>query len=126
MQPMNANLASASPATAPELPSLDAIEDAAKFLRDLVPPTPQFVWPMVAEAFGTEVWLKHENHTPIGAFKARSVAVYFRELLKRDPGVRGVATATRGNHGQAVALAARLFKLPVRVYVPRGNSVEKN
>ncbi len=112
--------------TAPPLPDLAAIEDAAGFLRDLVPATPQYVWPRVAAAFGAEVWLKHENHTPIGAFKARSVAVYFRELLRREPGTRGVVTATRGNHGQAVALAARRFKLPATVYVPGGNSLEKN
>jgi threonine dehydratase len=126
MAPMNANLASPPPLAAPPLPDLAAIEDAARFLSDLVPPTPQYVWPQVAAAFGAQVWLKHENHTPIGAFKARSVAVYFRELIARDPGVRGVVTATRGNHGQAVGLAARLFKLPATVYVPRGNSVEKN
>jgi threonine dehydratase len=126
MEPMNANFASPPPLAAPPLPDLAAIGEAARFLADLVPPTPQYVWPQVAAAFGAEVWLKHENHTPIGAFKARSVAVYFRELLERDPGVRGVVTATRGNHGQAVGLAARLFKLPATVYVPRGNSVEKN
>ena len=103
-----------------------AIEDAAEFLRDLVPPTPQYVWPQVAAAFGAEVWLKHENHTPIGAFKARSAAIYFRELLRREPRCAGVITATRGNHGQAVGLAARRFKLPATIYVPHGNSVEKN
>jgi threonine dehydratase len=111
---------------APKLPDAAAIAEAADFLRELVPPTPQFVWPQVAAAFGAEVWIKHENHTPIGAFKARSVAVYFRELLRREPGIAGVITATRGNHGQAVGLAARLFKLPATIYVPRGNSVEKN
>jgi threonine dehydratase len=125
---MNANfsVSSAAPPCAPPLPDADAIAEAAGFLRDLVPPTPQFVWPQVAAAFGAEVWFKHENHTPIGAFKARSVAIYFRELLRRESGVRGVVTATRGNHGQAVGLAARHFKLPATVYVPRGNSVEKN
>jgi threonine dehydratase len=72
------------------------------------------------------VWIKHENHTPIGAFKARSTAVYFRKALQHQPGIRGVITATRGNHGQAVGLAARRFKLPATIYVPHGNSVEKN
>jgi threonine dehydratase len=72
------------------------------------------------------VWLKHENHTPIGAFKARSAAMYFRKLMQREPACPGVITATRGNHGQAVGLAARHFKLPATVYVPHGNSVEKN
>jgi threonine dehydratase len=125
---MNAHLSMSSAALprAPSLPDTKAIADAAEFLRELVPPTPQFVWPQVAAAFGAEVWFKHENHTPIGAFKARSVAIYFRELLRRDATVSGVVTATRGNHGQAVGLAARLFKLPATVFVPRGNSVEKN
>jgi len=108
------------------LPDRAAIESAAEFLRPLVPPTPQYVWPQIAAAFGAEVWLKHENHTPIGAFKARSAAIYFRKLLERAPTTRGVITATRGNHGQAVALAARRFKLPATVYVPHGNNVEKN
>jgi threonine dehydratase len=91
-----------------------------------VPPTPQYLWPQVAEAFGAEVWLKHENHSPIGAFKGRSCHIYFRKLLEREPACRGVTTATRGNHGQAVGIAARHFGLPATVYVPRGNSLEKN
>jgi len=108
------------------LPDRAAIESAAQFIATLVPPTPQYVWPQVAAAFGAEVWLKHENHTPIGAFKARSAAIYFQKLVQREPACRGVITATRGNHGQAVGLAAGRFKLPATVYVPRGNSVEKN
>jgi threonine dehydratase len=112
--------------SAPALPDRAAMEAAANFLTTLVPPTPQYVWPQVAAAFGAEVWLKHENHTPIGAFKARSAAMYFQKLLQREPHCRGVITATRGNHGQAVGLAARRFKLPATVYVPHGNSVEKN
>ena len=111
---------------APALPDRAAIESAAQFIGALMPPTPQYVWPQVAAAFGTEVWLKHENHTPIGAFKARSAAMYFQKLMKREPYCPGVITATRGNHGQAVGLAARRFKLPATVYVPHGNSVEKN
>ncbi|MEO8019959.1 MAG: threonine dehydratase [Pseudomonadota bacterium] len=111
---------------APPLPDRAALEAAAQFIATLVPPTPQYVWPQVAAAFGAEVWLKHENHTPIGAFKARSAAMYFQKLMQREPDCRGVITATRGNHGQAVGLAARRFKLPATVFVPRGNSVEKN
>jgi threonine dehydratase len=110
----------------PALPDRAAIESAAQFIATLVPPTPQYIWPQVAAAFGAEVWFKHENHTPIGAFKARSAAMYFQKLLQREPDCRGVITATRGNHGQAVGLAARRFKLPATVYVPYGNSVEKN
>ena len=126
--PMNAINAIKSPpsAAAPSLPDRAAIEGAAEFLRPIVPPTPQYVWPQVAAAFGTEVWIKHENHSPIGAFKARSVATYFKAFLQREPDCRGVVTATRGNHGQAVGLAARRFKLPATVYVPHGNSLEKN
>jgi threonine dehydratase len=122
---------SSAPATSPPsshfpLPDRDAIEAAAEVLRALVPPTPQYLWPQVAQAFGAHVWIKHENHTPIGAFKARSAAIYFHKLMQRLPGSRGVITATRGNHGQAVGLAASRFKLPATIYVPRGNSVEKN
>jgi threonine dehydratase len=116
----------AAPLPPAVLPDRAAIEAAAETLRPLVPPTPQYVWPQIAAAFGTEVWLKHENHTPIGAFKARSAAMYFQKMMQREPGCPGVITATRGNHGQAVGLAARRFKLPATVYVPRGNSVEKN
>jgi threonine dehydratase len=113
-------------ATPPALPDRAAMESAAQFIATLVPSTPQYVWPQVAAAFGTEVWLKHENHTPIGAFKARSAAMYFQKMMQREPQCPGVITATRGNHGQAVGLAARRFKLPATVYVPHGNSVEKN
>jgi threonine dehydratase len=126
--PMNAPIAMKTQQSvpAPALPDRAAIEAAAEFLRPIVPPTPQYVWPQIAAAFGTEVWIKHENHSPIGAFKARSVATYFRALMEREPRCRGVVTATRGNHGQAVGLAARRFKLPATVYVPHGNSLEKN
>ena len=109
-----------------DLPDRAAIEAAAQLVATRIPPTPQYVWPQVAAAFGTEIWFKHENHTPIGAFKARSAAMYFHKLMQREPHCRGVITATRGNHGQAVGLAARSFKLPATVYVPHGNSVEKN
>jgi threonine dehydratase len=108
------------------LPAREQIESAAQMLASLVPPTPQYQWPQVAAAFGAEVWLKHENHTPIGAFKARSAATYFHKLMEREPACRGVITATRGNHGQAVGLAARRFKLPATIYVPHGNGMEKN
>jgi threonine dehydratase len=113
-------------APAAMLPARDQIESAASFLASLVPPTPQYLWPQLAAAFGAEVWLKHENHTPIGAFKARSAAIYFRKLMEREPVCPGVITATRGNHGQAVGLAARRFKLPATIYVPHGNGIEKN
>jgi len=123
---MNASAAMTPMTGSFALPVRDEMESAARFLAPLVPPTPQYLWPQVAAAFGTDVWLKHENHTPIGAFKARSAAVYFRQLMEREPACPGVITATRGNHGQAVGLAARRFKLPATIYVPHGNSMEKN
>jgi threonine dehydratase len=89
-------------------------------------PTAQIVWPLLCERLGTEIWLKHENHTPIGAFKARTAVVYAAELFHRTSGLTGLVTATRGNHGQSVALAARRFGIPAHVVIPRGNSLEKN
>jgi len=81
---------------------------------------------LLRERLGTEVWVKHENHTPIAAFKARTAVVYAAELFRHSNGIRGLVTATRGNHGQSVALAARRFNVPAYVVVPRGNSSEKN
>jgi len=91
-----------------------------------MPPTPQIVWPLLCERLGTEAWVKHENHTPITAFKARTAVVYASVLFRRESGVTGLVTATRGNHGQSVALAARRFKVPAHIVVPRGNSPAKN
>ncbi len=108
------------------LPSLDEIKRAADLVYRLMPPTPQYCWPLLCERLGTEVWVKHENHTPIGAFKARTAIVYAEELMKRAPQTRGLIAATRGNHGQSVALAAKRFGLPCIIVVPQGNSIEKN
>jgi len=91
----------------------------------MMPPTPQIVWPLLCERLGTEVWVKHENQTPIGAFKARTAVVYAAELFRTSANISGLVTATRGNHGQSVALAARRFKVPAHVVAPRGNSTEK-
>jgi threonine dehydratase len=88
--------------------------------------TPQYAWPLLAEALGAEVWVKHENHTPLGAFKVRGGLVYLKALHEREPQVRGVISATRGNHGQSMAFAARRHGLTATIVVPRGNSVEKN
>jgi threonine dehydratase len=104
------------------LPTLDEIESAARLVYRHMPPTPQYRWPQLCEHAGTEVWLKHENHTPVGAFKIRGGLVYFSRLEK----VKGVIAATRGNHGQSVALCARQSGIPSTIVVPRGNSVEKN
>jgi threonine dehydratase len=108
------------------LPALDEVRAAAELVYGLMPPTPQYRWPLLCERLGTEVWVKHENHTPIGAFKARTAIVYAEELLKREPGTRGLIAATRGNHGQSVALAAQRKKLECVIVVPHGNSVTKN
>jgi len=104
------------------LPTLEEIEAAARLVYRCMPPTPQYRWPLVCEHAGTEVWLKHENHTPIGAFKLRGGLVYFSQLEK----VKGVIAATRGNHGQSVALCARQYGMGATIVVPHGNSVEKN
>ncbi|HUN63003.1 MAG TPA: threonine dehydratase [Candidatus Sulfotelmatobacter sp.] len=109
-----------------ELPTIAEIRSAAELIYQLMPPTPQYCWPLLGERLGAEVWLKHENHTPTGAFKARTAVVYVDELMKREPGTRGLITATRGNHGQSVALAAKRFGISATIVVPYGNSREKN
>ena len=108
------------------LPSIDEVRRAAESVYRLMSPTPQYCWPLLCESLGTEVWVKHENHTPIAAFKARTAIVYAEKLLQREPGTRGLIAATRGNHGQSVALAAQRKELPCIIVVPHGNSVEKN
>jgi len=108
------------------LPSIEEIRAAAEHVYRLMKPTPQYRWPLLCERVGTEVWVKHENQTFTGSFKARTAIVYVEELLKREPGTRGLITATRGNHGQSVALAAQRKGLPCLILVPHGNSVEKN
>ena len=106
--------------------SLDELRAAAEVVRTVVPPTPQHHWPTLSARLGAEVVVKHENHAPTGAFKVRGGVVYFDELRRREPDSPGVVTATRGNHGQSIALAASRAGLRATVVVPRGNSVEKN
>jgi threonine dehydratase len=108
------------------LPSLDALESAARLVHEVIPPTPQIRWPLLAGRTGAEVWLKHENHTEVGAFKIRGGIVYMDRLRREEPSVRGVIAATRGNHGQSVARAAASAGLRSLIVVPRGNSREKN
>jgi threonine dehydratase len=108
------------------LPTIEEIADSQKLVYSIMPPTPQIVWPLLCNRLGAEVWVKHENHTPIGAFKARTAVVYAAELFRSSSGITGLVTATRGNHGQSVALAARRFDAPAYVVVPHGNSIEKN
>lgn len=108
------------------LPSLDEIRESQKLIYQLLQPTPQISWPLLNQLLGAQVWVKHENHTPIGAFKARTAVVYAAELFKSSTEVKGLITATRGNHGQSVALAGKRFNVPVTIVVPHGNSSEKN
>lgn len=104
----------------------DDIAAALATVRSALPPTPQYRWPLIEQALGTEAWIKHENHTPVGAFKVRGGLTYFEELRRTQPGVRHVISATRGNHGQSVGFAARRHGLQATIVVPHGNSVEKN
>ena len=102
--------------------SLEELEAAARVVHAAMPPTPQYAWPLLAARAGCEVWVKHENHTPTGAFKVRGGLVYFDRHRKSG----GMVSATRGNHGQSLAYASRRYRIPVTIVVPHGNSVEKN
>lgn len=102
------------------------LHEAATVVQAVVPATPQRRWPLLEQRVGCELWVKHENHAPTGAFKVRGGITYVRSLLHREPSVRGVLAATRGNHGQSVAFAAARAGLPAVVVVPHGNSREKN
>jgi threonine dehydratase len=106
-------------------PTLEQLESAAEIVHRVLPPTPQICWPRLCERTGVEVWVKHENHTPLGAFKVRGGLVYMDELRRRET-VAGVIAATRGNHGQSIAFAAKRAGLRAVIVVPYGNSVEKN
>lgn len=105
---------------------LPALREAAAFVHQHVPATAQHAWPLLAERVGCKVWVKHENHAPTGAFKVRGGLVYVRSLLASGKPPRGLVTATRGNHGQSMALAARQAGIPLVIVVPEGNSREKN
>ena len=108
------------------LPSIAELDAAAAVVYRAMPPTPQYCWPQLNLALGAEAWVKHENHTPLGAFKVRGGLVYMEALVRREPQLRGVLAATRGNHGQSVAFAAQRPGLQAKIFVPFGNSVEKN
>jgi threonine dehydratase len=105
-----------------KLPTRAEIEAAAQIVYRTMAPTPQYRWPLLCEQLGADVWLKHENHTPVGAFKLRGGLAYFSNLRE----TKGVIAATRGNHGQSVAFCARERGLRATIVVPHGNSVEKN
>ncbi|MBV8630526.1 MAG: threonine dehydratase [Silvibacterium sp.] len=109
-----------------ELPGLDEIGRATELVRSVMPPTPTYTWPLLNARCGAEVWIKHENHSPVGAFKLRGAMVYMDWLACQQPNTTGVVAATRGNHGQGVALAATRRGWSATIVVPYGNSREKN
>lgn len=106
--------------------TLDALRAAAATVHALMPPTPQYEWPLLQGIAGAKLWVKHENHTPVGAFKIRGGIAYFHSLLKSGDRPQGVVSATRGNHGQSIAFAARHHRLPATIFVPFGNGRDKN
>lgn len=106
--------------------SLDELRAAADVVYASMPATPQYQWPTLCDRLGLDLWLKHENHGPTGAFKLRGGLVYFAKLVKEFPTVKHVISATRGNHGQSVGFSARQFGLQATIVVPFGNSREKN
>jgi threonine dehydratase len=106
--------------------TLAEIEQAAKLVHDTVPATPQYAWPKLAQRAGCTVWVKHENHTPTGAFKLRGGLVYMDRWSRARGGLSGIVSATRGNHGQSIAYAANRLGLPATIYVPHGNSPDQN
>ena len=106
--------------------SLQELEAARDRVHQVFPGTPQYAWPLLAERVGAEVWVKHENHTPTGAFKVRGGLIHVARLAREGTAPNGLISATRGNHGQSLAYAGRRFGVPVTIVVPHGNSVEKN
>ena len=106
--------------------TLDELEQAAQFVHRTMPPTPQYAWPKLRARMGCTVWVKHENHTPTGAFKVRGGLVYIQRLLRSTPGLAGIVSATRGNHGQSISFAAARANISATIYVPLGNSPDQN
>jgi threonine dehydratase len=102
------------------------LEDAQRLVHTSFPGTLQYAWPLLRERTGVDVWVKHENHTPTGAFKLRGGLVYVERLARERPHVRGIVSATRGNHGQSLAYAGGRYGVPVTIVAPVGNSIEKN
>ena len=107
-------------------PTLKDVYDARERVYRVVTPTPLLRHPLLAAETGLNVLVKHENHNPTGAFKVRGGLTFVDALRRRQPHSKGLVSATRGNHGQSLAFAGRRAGLPVTIYVPRGNSVEKN
>jgi threonine dehydratase len=105
---------------------LRQLERAHEIVAAAMPPTPARAWPLLSERLGATAIVKHENHTPTGAFKVRGGLVYVDRLKRERPHIAGLISATRGNHGQSLAFAASRYRMPVTIYVPHGNSTEKN
>src|SRR6202047_1167462 len=105
---------------------LSQLERAHGVVGAAMPPTPAYAWPLLSERLGATAIVKHENHTPTGAFKVRGGLIYVDRLKRERPHTAGLISATRGNHGQSLAFAASRYCVPVTIYVPSGNSVEKN
>lgn len=108
------------------LPDLQAIEHAARVVYREFQATPQYRWGLSSQRLGTDCWIKHENHTPVGAFKIRGGLTYFDALKQTGELPAEVISATRGNHGQSMGWAARVHGVACTIVVPRGNSLEKN
>ena len=106
--------------------TLEDLERAARLVGAVLPVTAQHRWPLLAERLGTDVVVKHENHQVTGAFKVRGGLVYVDRMKRERPHVAGLVSATRGNHGQSIAFAGRRHGVPVTIFVPHGNSAEKN
>ncbi len=104
----------------------DSLAAALRTVHAVQPPTPQYCWPLLSQRLGAHAWVKHENHTQVGAFKLRGGLTYLEALLRREPQCAGLVSATRGNHGQSIGMAARRHRLMTTIVVPRGNSTEKN
>ena len=105
---------------------LAELEETAELVHSVMSPTPEICWPLLAERTGCEVWVKHENHTPIGVFKVRGGLAYLDHLMRSKNPVEGIISATRGNHGQSLPFACRRYGLKATILVPAGNSSEKN
>ena len=105
---------------------LPQLERAHAIVSAAVPPTPAHAWPLLSERLGATTIVKHENHTPTGAFKVRGGLIYVERMKRERPHTAGLISATRGNHGQSLAFAASRYDVPVTILVPHGNSVEKN
>ncbi len=108
------------------LPTLDQLQQVAAAVYEYMPPSPQINWPLLSNRLGSEVWVKHENHNPTGAFKVRGGLVYLSRLKQREPACASIVSATRGNHGQSVAYAAAINSIKPVIVVPEGNSEGKN